>query len=139
MGLNQDQNHTGLETLHPEAASEEEAAAPNREILIGGWGGGLVQPGSAQPKGPGPGQGGRARLNSVPLSPLPHHTVVDTDTDNEMAYGAGPGSFFLKPMQHSALAQLRLEGQYYVILVSVPLTMVCCVALVKKLNFSVPL
>lgn len=38
LGLSQDQNHTGLETLHPEAASEEEATAPNREILPGGWG-----------------------------------------------------------------------------------------------------
>lgn len=65
-----------------------------------------MQPGLAQPKGPGPGQGGRARLNSVPLSPSPYHTMADTDTDNEMAYGAGPRSFFSKPTQHSALAQL---------------------------------
>lgn len=62
LGLSQDQNHAGLETPQPEAASEAAHTSglgsccsrwrnPPLKVEVGG----LVRPGSAQPGEPGPG------------------------------------------------------------------------------------
>lgn len=74
--LSPDKNHAGLQTPHPEAASEEGATALGGGILTEGWGGSLRAAWLSPAQGARPWVRGKSQAKSYSSQPSPSTPTV---------------------------------------------------------------